>query len=232
MLNVVITGANRGLGLEFAQRYHARGCQLFALARHNSEALDGLISQGAKLIPGDLTDEQVLSDIGQQLASVPIDILINNAGIMGNSTFSASGKTTQGLHDFDRSEWQRVFEANVFTPAQLTATLLPNLNKGARVITVSSSMGSISGNQYGGWSAYRASKAAVNSLMKSAALELAEREVVAVALHPGWVRTDMGGEQADIDAATSVAGMIKVIDGLKAGDSGKFLGFDGRELPY
>lgn len=228
----MITGANRGIGLEFARRYCQNGWQVIALVRHQSDALEALTVRGLEIISCDLTDTQELEAVAGQLASQEIDLLINNAGVMGTSTFSETGKHKQGLHDFDRSEWQQVFETNVFTPAHLTSLLLEQLNDGARVVTISSSMGSISGNNFGGWFAYRASKAAVNALMKSTALELAERGIVSLALHPGWVQTDMGGAHADIDTATSVAGMMKVIDEITIEDSGSFLSFDGRELPY
>jgi NAD(P)-dependent dehydrogenase (short-subunit alcohol dehydrogenase family) len=233
MKNVVITGANRGLGFEFARAYAAQGCTVFALARSRSDALDELAKQdNVSILHGDLTRPDDLQAIARQLDDVAIDLLVNNAGVMGSKTFSESGKAKQGLHDFDRDEWRYVFEANVFTPAHLTALLLPSLSDGAKVVTISSSMGSISGNEFGGWFAYRASKAAVNALVKSTALELADRNIIALALHPGWVRTDMGGPNADLDIATSVAGMMQVIAGLRPEDSGSFRAFDGSVLPY
>ena len=216
MQTVVVTGANRGLGLEFTRAYAERGWRVIAVARHLSEELQKLADAGlVRLLQGDLNKAQDMQSVAGQLADEHIDLLINNAGIMGTATFSETGAATQGLHDFKRDEWRQVFETNVFTPAQLTALLMGRLKDGAKVVTISSSMGSIAGNEFGGWFAYRASKAAVNALMKSTALELAERGVIALALHPGWVRTDMGGPSADLDIPTSVAGMMQVIDELE-----------------
>lgn len=232
MPTAVITGTNRGIGLEFARRYLAAGWEVIALNRNDSPAITELsVNPLLSVIHGDLTDEHDLRIMTDQLAGASIDLLINNAGIMGNSAFRTEGHPSQGLFDFDRDEWRAVMEINLLTPAQLIALLRPRLAPGARVVTISSSMGSTAENNFGGWYAYRASKAAVNSLMKSVALELGDA-AIAVALHPGWVQTDMGGAGADIDTATSVEGMIHVIDGLKPEASGSFLAFDGRVLPY
>jgi NAD(P)-dependent dehydrogenase (short-subunit alcohol dehydrogenase family) len=151
---------------------------------------------------------------------------------MGTNTFHEGGMTRQGIHDFDRDEWRSVFEANLFTPGELTALLLDQIADDARVVMISSMMGSMELNSFAGWMAYRASKAAVNMMVSSAALEFAERGIVTLALHPGWVRTDMGGPEADIDVETSVAGMMDVIDGLGPEDSGAFIGYDGKRLPW
>lgn len=232
MPTAVITGANRGIGLEFTRRYLERGWRVFAVSRGTSDALRALAtSDRLALIHGELTDSADLSRIARSLKDETIDLVINNAGIMGTDTVRQDNRQRQGLYDFDRDEWRAVFEINLFTPVHLVALLRPRLAAGARLITLSSSMGSIAGNEYGGWYAYRASKAAVNSLMKSVALELDEA-VIAVALHPGWVQTDMGGPGADMDVQTSVAGMMNVIDGLEPEDNGAFLGFDGKRLDY
>ncbi|MEE4174779.1 MAG: SDR family oxidoreductase [Xanthomonadales bacterium] len=232
MPTAVITGANRGIGLEFTRRYLEAGWRVFAVNRGHSDALRSLADNDRlALVRGELTHPSDLSRIAEHLANETIDLLINNAGIMGTDTFRHDTRQRQGLYDFDREEWRAVFEINLFTPMHLIALLRPRLATGARLVTISSSMGSIAGNEFGGWYAYRASKAAVNSLMKSVALELGE-SALAVALHPGWVRTDMGGENADIDVQTSVAGMMNVIEGLEAADNGAFIGFDGKRLDY
>ena len=232
MPTAVITGANRGIGLEFTRRYVEAGWRVFAVNRGHSDSLRALAENPRLgLLEGELTDPADLARIAEQLRDETIDLLINNAGIMGTDTVRQDNRQRQGLYDFNREEWRAVFEINLFTPMHLIALLRPRLAPGARLVTISSSMGSISDNSYGGWYAYRASKAAVNSLMKSVALELGE-EAVAVALHPGWVRTDMGGADADIDVQTSVAGMMNVIEGLEARDNGAFLGYDGARLDY
>jgi NAD(P)-dependent dehydrogenase (short-subunit alcohol dehydrogenase family) len=232
MPTAVITGANRGIGLAFTRRYLEAGWRVFAVNRGHSDALRVLAKhERLTLLQAELTDPSDLGHIAERLEDESIDLVINNAGIMGTDTFRQDNRQRQGLYDFEREEWRAVFEINLFTPMHLIALLRPRLSEGARLITISSSMGSIAGNEFGGWYAYRASKAAVNSLMKSVALELGE-SVIAVALHPGWVRTDMGGPDADIDVQTSVAGMMEVIDGLESADNGAFLGFDGRRVDY
>jgi NAD(P)-dependent dehydrogenase (short-subunit alcohol dehydrogenase family) len=232
MPTAVITGANRGLGLEFTRRYLADSWEVIALTRNHSEGLTALEHDPAlSLLRGDLTDATDLERLSGEIGDASIDLLINNAGIMGTDAPRVEGRKKQELHDFLREEWRAVFEINLFTPAQLIALLRSRLVPGARVVTISSSMGSITENEFGGWFAYRASKAAVNSLMKSVALELGNA-AIAIALHPGWVRTDMGGPDADIGPDTSVSGMMDVIHNLEPKDSGAFLGYDGKRLPY
>ena len=232
MPTAVITGANRGLGLEFTRRYLERDWEVIALNRGRSEVLETLARDNPlTILRGDLTREQDLERMAQTLGNSPIDLLINNAGLMGEERFRLADVPRQGLEDFSRDEWRAVFEINLFSAAQLIALLRTHFVPGAKIITISSSMGSIADNSFGGWYAYRASKAAVNSLMKSVALELGDK-AIAVAMHPGWVQTDMGGPDADIDAETSIRGMMEVIDGLSPADSGQFIGFDGRRLAY
>lgn len=232
MPTAVITGTNRGIGLEFARRYLEAGWKVIAFNRNGSPALVELSTNPLlTIIHGDLICEEDLSMMVEKMGDESVDLLINNAGIMGGATFRSENHPSQGLFDFDRNEWRAVMEINVFTPVELIARLRTRLAGGARLVTISSSMGSTADNSYGGWYAYRASKAAVNSVMKSVSLELGDA-VIAVALHPGWVQTDMGGADADIDVATSVDGMVEVIQGLTQEDSGSFLAFDGRKLPY
>ncbi len=232
MPTAVITGANRGLGLEFARQLLSREWRVHALNRGVAPALADLPGADRLVVHrGDLADPAELRRLSGELSATRIDLLLNNAGIMKTDTPRHPDHQTQGLHDFSRDEWRAVFEINLFSPAQLIALLRPRLAAGARVVTLSSAMAGIADNEYGGWYAYRASKAAVNSLMKSVALELGDA-VIAVALHPGWVRTDMGGPDADLDAATAVAGMLQVIDDLTPADSGAFIGYDGSRAAY
>jgi NAD(P)-dependent dehydrogenase (short-subunit alcohol dehydrogenase family) len=233
MPTVLLTGANRGLGLEFTRRYLQRGWRVIALVRQGSAELKTLGQDAAlEVVYGDLCDEPFLDSLPARLAGTELDLLVNNAGIMGTVSFAGSGRTMQCLADFDRDEWRRVFEVNLFSPMQLSARLLPLLKDGCPLITLSSIMGSIASNSFSGWYAYRASKSAVNMMMKCMSLELEPRGIIAVALHPGWVRTDMGGSSADLGIEESVSGMLDVIDGLTPADSGKFLGWNGEELPY
>ena len=233
MSTLLITGANRGLGLEFAQRYQDDGWRILALCRNHSDELRALEAVGnVRVLLGDLSDGTCLQKFASELSGEHIDVLINNAGVMGDSNFHQGGGERQSLVDFDRDEWRKVFEINLFTPVQVISLFSEHLSDNAKVVTISSDMGSISGNQSGGWFAYRASKAAVNSLMKSVAISLTKRGIPAVALHPGWVRTEMGGPDAHIDTETSVKGMMKIINNLSMQQSGGFFAYDGSVLPY
>ncbi|MGA0266874.1 MAG: SDR family oxidoreductase [Lysobacterales bacterium] len=233
MPTVLLTGANRGLGLEFTHRYLERDWEVFAITRQITPELEMLSTQHAlHLVSGDVCDAAFIDGLPARMRGRQLDQVINNAGIMGTESFAGTGRPRQGLEDFDRDEWRRVFETNLFGPMHLSARLAPLLRDGGTLITLSSSMGSISGNHFAGWQAYRCSKAAVNMMMKCISLELAERRIITLALHPGWVRTDMGSAKADLSVDESLDGMMAVIDGLTFQDSGRFLAWDGRELPY
>jgi NAD(P)-dependent dehydrogenase (short-subunit alcohol dehydrogenase family) len=197
-----------------------------------SDSPSTMNNHGLRVISGDLADDAFLDGLPEALAGTRLEVVINNAGIMGTRSFAGSGRTMQCLADFSRDEWRQVFEANVFAPMHLSARLLPLLRDGGTLITLSSTMGSIANNRFAGWYAYRCSKSAVNMMMKCMSLELAERGIIAVALHPGWVRTDMGGSDADLSIEQSLDGMMRVIDGLQPEHSGRFLAWDGSELPY
>lgn len=223
---VFVTGAGRGLGLEFARQYLAEGCKVLAARRQPSSALDELQNRhpdSLRQLVLDVSDLAAVAALPQQLAGQAIDLLINNAGIYGG--------IHQQLTDCDPQEFQRVFMVNALAPLFLTKQLLPLLAKDAIIAHVTSLMGSMADNGSGGDYAYRASKAALNAIGKSMAVDLAGRHPV-ILLHPGWVRTDMGGAAALIDAASSVNGMRSVIAGLQPWDSGRFFKYDGSELPW
>lgn len=227
MPTVLITGANRGLGLGLARVYLADGWRVVAAVRQSSAELEALQNERLEIHILDLCDDQELAALAAGLGERPLDVLINNAGRMARPKH-------QGLGHFDRALWQDLFDINLFTPmrlAELFAGRLEQSERG-RIVTISSALGSIAQNNDGGLFAYRASKAGVNALMKSLAVDLSGRGVIALALSPGWVRTDMGGPRADLDVETSVRGMKKVIDGLRPEDSGKFMAWDGRVLPW
>jgi NAD(P)-dependent dehydrogenase (short-subunit alcohol dehydrogenase family) len=152
---------------------------------------------------------------------------------LGRFPFALSG----GAQAFGRSDyhdWSDVYRVNVFAPMKMAEAFVDHLasSEQKKLITISSSMGSIGSNSYGGYYVYRSSKTAVNMLMKCLAIDLASRGIIVLPLHPGWVRTDMGGADADIDAATSVAGLREVIAGLTLDDSGSFLDYLGAEIPW
>jgi NAD(P)-dependent dehydrogenase (short-subunit alcohol dehydrogenase family) len=156
----------------------------------------------------------------------PIDILLNNAGV-GNPNGKALGS-------LDYGGWLRVLDVNVLGPARVVEALLPNVAKGGRrlIVTITSRMGSIADNASGGSYPYRSSKAAVNMVVKSLSLDLAPRGITCVLLHPGWVRTDMGGSGGKLAPAESIAAMRKLIAGLGPEDSGKFYNYDGAGIPW
>ena len=227
MPSVLITGANRGLGLEFTRQYAADGWRVFAACRDPAGARD------LAAVEGDVSAETLDVDDGPQVAALanklsgqPIDVLINNAGIYGPKD------VTRDTVDYDA--WGQVFRTNTMSPLAMSAAFAANVAQGGqkKIITLSSIMGSIAENDSSGDFIYRSSKAAVNAVMKSLAGDLKSERITVAVLHPGWVRTDMGGPDAAIEAPESVTGMRAVIAGLKESDSGRFLNYDGTEIPW
>jgi NAD(P)-dependent dehydrogenase (short-subunit alcohol dehydrogenase family) len=222
MPTYLVTGANRGLGLEFARQLSRRGDRVIATARNPKDApeLNGL---DVRVEPLDVTDDASIARLATTLAGEPIDVLINNAGV---------GQTTDTLADLTAMELLRVFHANAVGPMMVAKALLPNVRAGGRrlIVSLSSVMGSIASTSSGGSYAYRASKAALNMLNRTMAIEL--EDVTCIVLHPGWVKTDMGGAGARLEIPESIAGMLRVIDGLSQGDDGRYLDYQGNELPW
>ncbi len=235
MPTVLITGANRGLGLELTRQYLEKGWQVISASRGSSPTLDELSEQpGLEAYRLDLTDDAALSDFAAAIGERRIDVLLNNAGTMGRYNFAELGLKSGRFGSFDRSEWHEILDINLCTPMRLAELLVDQVAacERGRIITISSMLGSMGLNTVGGLYAYRASKAAVNAMMKSMAVDLAPRGIIAIALHPGFVRTDMSGPMAEIEAVDSAAGMIRVIDDVTLEDSGKVLAWDGSELPW
>jgi NAD(P)-dependent dehydrogenase (short-subunit alcohol dehydrogenase family) len=224
MSTVLVVGASRGIGLEFARQYTADGARVIATHRSPAAAAP-LRSLGAKPVALDLLDEHALAGFTDQLAGEKIDVMILNAGLYGPRT---SAIAAPGGLDFDA-----VMQTNVRAPMQLISMLAPNLVAArGKLAVISSRMGSISlMTSTAGW-LYRASKAAVNSALRSTSLELGPQGVVCIAFHPGWVRTDMGGAGADIDASASVAGMRRVLATANDSSNGKFLNYNGEQLAW
>ena len=227
MPSVLITGANRGLGLEFTRQFAADGWRVFAACRDPAGARD------LAAVEGDVSAETLDVDDGPQVAALanklsgqPIDVLINNAGIYGPKD------VTRDTVVYDA--WGQVFRTNAMSPLAVSAAFAANVAQGGqkKIITLSSIMGSIAENDSSGDFIYRSSKAAVNAVMKSLAGDLKSEGITVAVLHPGWVRTDMGGPGAAIEAPESVTGMRAVIAGLKESDSGRFLNYDGTEIPW
>jgi NAD(P)-dependent dehydrogenase (short-subunit alcohol dehydrogenase family) len=221
---VLVVGASRGIGLEFVRQYRTAGVRV--LAAHRAPA-DGvrLRELGAEPLPLDVLDAAAVAALPQQLASTPLRLAIICAGVFGPRT---TGLVAPGEADFDV-----VMRTNVQAAMHLIPALAPSLAAARGTLAaLSSRMGSTTLMQStSGW-LYRASKAALNNVMKSASLELGAQGIVCVALHPGWVRTDMGGAKADLDVADSVAGMRRVLDAAEPSMNGGFFNCDGERLPW
>lgn len=218
---VLVVGASRGIGLEFVRQYRGDGARV--LATHRAPA-DGvrLGALGAEPLPLDVLDAAAIDALGRRLAGERLAAAIVNAGIYGPRT---EGLAAPPVEAFDA-----VMRTNVLAAMRLIPLLAPALAGGGRLAVLSSRMGSMSLMQSSSGWLYRASKAAVNAVLKAASVELGPRGIVCLALHPGWVRTDMGGAGANIDVADSVAGMRRVIAGASA--NGGFFDYAGEPLPW
>jgi len=222
MAQILVIGASRGLGLEFVRQYRAAGSQVVATAR-NDEGLAALRTLGATAIKLDVTDMVSASGLAWQIDGHQFDTVIFVAGVYGPHT--------SGLETPTEADFNAVMHANVLGPMRVLPQIQDALAPGAKLAVLSSRMGSIGlRSNTVGW-LYRASKAAVNSVLKDVSLTLAGR-AICISFHPGWVRTEMGGAEADIDAVTSVAGMRAVLAGLEAGDNGGFFNYDGETLAW
>ena len=222
MATVLVVGASRGIGLEFVRQYRAAGAKVVATAR-SEEGLAALQALGASALKLDIADTASASGLAWQIDGQQFDEVVIVAGVYGPRT---SGLQTPTGADFDA-----VMHTNVLGPMRVLPQLVDALAPGARLAIISSKMGSI-GLRTGasGW-LYRASKAAVNSVLKDASLVLAGK-AICISFHPGWVRTEMGGADADIDATTSVAGMRTVLATVKAEHNGSFFNYDGQALAW
>ncbi len=221
---VLITGANRGIGLEYARQLSAKGYKVIGTARDPARAdeLDVLADRVEQL---DVTDPASVAALAARLDGVPIDILINNAGIFER------GDVTIDKVDYDMME--RTFAVNTLGPLRVTQALLPNLRagKGKTIVSMTSGLGSIEKSN-GRWYAYRASKSALNQFNKIWSVELGPEGFICTVLHPGWVQTDMGGPDATYTPEESVKGLVEVIEGLGPDDNGRFYDFRGEPIPW
>ena len=230
MNTILITGCNRGIGLEFVKQYAEADWQVHATCRNpdTADALKALSDSYAcvSIHRLDVADEAQILALAQTLSSVDIDVLLNNAGV-----YAAAGREFGSV---DKAAWLQAIEINTIAPLLMAQAFLDHLKRGERkvIATVSSKVGSIEDNSSGGGYAYRSSKSAVNQVMKSLSLDLAPQGIKTITLHPGWVRTDMGGPNALIDSDESVAGMRSVISNLSMVQTGQFLNYDGKHIPW
>lgn len=220
MPTLFITGANRGLGLEFARQYAGDGWTVIATARDPNAATE-LQATGAEVHAFDATDPAGLDALKTALGDRPIDVLIANAGMLGPQAF-------------DRAGWADAFLTNVIAPTELAIRLKANVlaSEQRKMIALSSTLGSIAGNDSGGLLAYRSSKAALNAAWRSLSIDWKDSGLALAMVHPGWVKTDMGGPGAQIEASTSITGLRKVIAGLTPSVSGSFLDYQGNRMDW
>lgn len=228
MSTVLITGTNRGIGLELTKQYAEAGWNVLACCREPKTAtmLSALAANHSNIhiYALDVSNFNEIDDLALQLNNVAIDVLINNAGVYPEGNLSQS----------DVENWLNGFMINSIAPLKMAMAFRPHIAKSQlkKLATLSSKMGSIDDNTSGGSYMYRSTKTAVNSVMKSLSIDLKPYNIAVVTLHPGWVETDMGGPNALINTQTSVAGLRKVIDHLNLANTGKFIAYDGKEIAW
>ena len=221
---VLITGANRGIGLEFARQYSMAGWTVIGTARHPDTATE-LRELADKVLQLDVTDPASVDRLRQDLAGTPVDMLINNAGIQ---------PLMWTLSEVDFDAFERSLAVNTLGPVRVTQALLPQLRSGKlrKIVNITTNLGSIAENTDGGFYGYRESKAALNMFTKSLAAELGPEGFICIVLHPGWVKTDLGSQQAPLQVDESVRGMRNVIDRLSPADNGTFRTFSGEQMAW
>ena len=225
---VLITGANRGIGLEFTKQYAADGWKVLACCREpqSAIALQALASahSNIEILALDVANFKQIDALALQLKESAIDVLINNAGVYPHSSFG----------DTNYDDWAEAFKINAMASLKMAEAFVQHITRSQlkKVATLSSKMGSIDDNGSGESYSYRASKTAVNMVMKSLSIDLKPYGISVVTLHPGWVQTDMGGENALVSATTSVAGLRTVIENLNIANTGKFIAYDGKEIAW
>jgi len=229
-VSILITGTNRGIGLEFVKHYIKNNEKVIATCRNRNSAKDLLelenTTNNLSLVELDVSNPNSINNFTSKIAGLPIDTFISNAGVSGPKNIE--------FGNFDAKEWLDVFNINTIAPLIITQKILKNLRLGKdkKLVFISSKVGSIEDNTSGGMYIYRTSKTALNQVIKSLSIDLKGENFIVVALHPGWVQTDMGGPNALIDTKTSVKGLIEVIDNLTPKNSGKFYNYDGSPIPW
>jgi len=228
MKHLVITGANRGIGLGLTKEFLKLGWSVTAIVRKQSAELKEAaleFKQRFNLVLGDVSDDNSISQAAQSLSGKTIDVLVNNAGVL-------EGSDQQGLQAANTQDLLHSFNVNAIGPLRVTRALLPHLQKSSSpvVANITSKMGSIQDNTSGGYYGYRMSKAALNMFHRSFSHDFPK--VITLTLHPGWVQTDMGGKQAPLTVQESVQGLTRILTTASLAVRGKFLNYDGSELPW
>lgn len=229
--NVLVTGANRGIGLEMARQYASAGWRVHACCRQPERApeLSRLAAASAGQVsihPLDVTNPAQIAALPAVLGREPLDLLINNAGVYGPDD--------AGFGNTDVRAWLEIFHVNAIAPLKIMEALVEPVARSRRRVMacVSSKMGSMADNRSGGSYLYRSSKAALNAVVMSAAVDLRPRGITVVALNPGWVKTDMGGPNAEITVAESVGALRAILDHVGPADGGRFIDVDGTTIPW
>lgn len=233
----LVTGANRGIGLEYARQLAAAGENVIATARMPADAgellaLKAQLPDRVDIQELDTGDAQSVAALAERLNGRPIDILVNNAGLYGGSWSTDSQRQTPLLMDYDL--WEEIMRVNVMGPFRLIVALLPNLVAGDRklVVNMSSDLGSIANNTQGQSHAYRSSKAALNMITRGLAVDLAGQGVSVISMAPGWTKTDLGGDAAQWETADSVANQLKAVQATTTEQSGSFINLLGQEVAW
>ena len=225
---VLITGANRGLGLEFTKQYAADGWSVLACCRHPQSAMQlqalAQTHPNIKIFSLDVADFTQIDALALQLKDSAIDLLINNAGVYPSSSFG----------DVDYDQWAQGFKINSMAPLKMAEAFVQQITRSQlkKIATITSKMGSIDDNTSGESYSYRSSKCAVNMVMKSLSIDVKPYGISTITLHPGWVQTDMGGVNGLINAQTSVTGLRKQIAALSLDNTGKFMAYDGKAINW
>tara|TARA_B100000315_G_scaffold259183_1_gene314103 strand:+ start:1515 stop:2198 length:684 start_codon:yes stop_codon:yes gene_type:complete len=227
MPTVLITGANRGLGLEFARQYAAAGWQVLATCRDPQSATElNAVAGEIQVLPLDVSDFLAIETVSRILHAEKIDLLLNNAGLPG-SRAAAFGET-------DYEDWSEVFRVNTQAPLKMAECFVEQVANSDKklIVSLTSRLGSIGENTEGEQYIYRSTKAALNAINKSMSVDLAGRGITTVVIHPGWARTDMGGPNAAVDPADSVTGMRSIIDKLTPADAGNIFSYNGSSIDW
>lgn len=220
----IVTGANRGIGLELARQLAERGDTVIATARAPESAAD-LAELGVRVEALDVENPKTIAAFVRKLKGAAVDLLVHNAAV---------GVAGPAVEHVTAEELESHFRVNAVGPLLLTQALLPNLRASERplVVAISSGLGSIAENSSGGWVADRASKTALHQLMRTLSAELGNEKLSFVLISPGWVRTRMGGQAAPLSPEESVRAVLKIVDRLGPKDSGRFFNQRGREIPW
>lgn len=232
MSSILITGSNRGLGLEWAGQYALAGWRVYATCRHPEQAdtLHQLAASSHRLTVHrlDVTHDEEITALARELDGEPVDVLINNAGVYFEKFLD------EDLGNIDYGQWEETFRVNSLGPMRVSAAFTEHIARSKRrlVVAITSHMGSIAEIGTPGSYAYRSSKAALNAAMKGLSVALQPRGIGVLMLHPGWVQTRMGGPGATITTHTSVSGMRKLVENFRLADTGHFYRFDGSTIPW